>query len=342
MFKKKDTQSKGADTVGQMSSGIKKQRPKITLTGLLKQIAGIALGSIAFGAGLSWFLVPFKVAPGGVGAVGQIFYHLFGWQVGVTMIILNIPLWIIGIVLVGKQFGFGTFAGFFVSAVAVDVMSLKNMYRWGILRDMIEKYNTTAEGVLKPENLWAMTDSIFVAAIAGALLLGLGIGMIFKVRASTGGTDIPVAILKKHFNISMGNGYLIVETAIILTVGIVFKDVNIIIWSYFALYLSAKFVDIVTEGISRVTAAYLISMDREARERIKQRVYEEMGRGATFFHGTGSYSQKPIEVIYVTFHVRQTAILTRIAREEDPNVFMVMHDVHDVIGSGFKTRAMEI
>jgi uncharacterized membrane-anchored protein YitT (DUF2179 family) len=151
-----------------------------------------------------------------------------------------------------------------------------------------------------------------------------------------------VAILKKHLNISMGNGYLVVETAIILTVGIVFRDVNIIIWSYFALFLSAKFVDIVTEGLSRVKAAYLISMEKDARERIKQRIYEEMGRGATFLGGSGSYSRKPIEVIFVTFHVRQTSILTKIAREEDPNVFMVMHDVYDVIGSGFKSRSMEI
>ncbi|MFO7849545.1 MAG: YitT family protein [Spirochaetia bacterium] len=342
MRQKKDMSEKSMEAAEQQNSDGRVQKPILALIEILKQLVGVALGSIAFGAGLSWFLVPFKIAPGGVGAIGQIFYHLFGLQVGVTMIIFNIPLWIIGIVLVGKQFGLGTFAGFFVSAVAVDVMALKNMYRWGILKDMIEKYNTTEEGVLQPENLWAMTDSVFVAAIAGALLLGLGIGIIFKVRASTGGTDIPVAILKKHFNISMGNGYLIVETAIILTVGIVFKDINIIIWSYFALFLSAKFVDIVTEGISRVKAAYLISMDRDARERIKQRVYDEMGRGATFFHGTGSYSQKPLEIIYVTFHVRQTAILTRIAKEEDPEVFMVMHDVHDVIGSGFKTRAMEI
>jgi uncharacterized membrane-anchored protein YitT (DUF2179 family) len=309
---------------------------------ILRQIFGVVAGSIAFGAGLSWFLVPFKIAPGGVGAIGQIFYHLFGWKVGLTMIVLNVPLWIVGIAFVGRQFGRGTFIGFFVSSVAVDVMSLQNLYRWGIFRGMIEKYNTTEAGVLQPERLWAMTDSVFVASIAGALLLGLGIGIIFKFRASTGGTDIPVAILKKHLNVSMGNGYLIVETAIILTVGIVFEDVNIVIWSYFALFLSAKFVDIVTEGISRVKAAYLISMDREARERIKERIYAEMGRGATFLNGTGSYSQKPMEVIFVTFNVRQTAILTRIAKEEDPNVFMVMHDVYDVIGSGFKTRAMEI
>lgn len=307
-----------------------------------KQALAILIGSLAFGAGLSWFLVPFKVAPGGIGGLSQIFYHLFGWRVGLTMIVMNIPLWIVGMFFVGRQFGMGTFVGFFSTSVAVDLLSLENLYRWGILREMIEKYNTGADGALQPVRQWAMTDNIFVAAIAGALLLGFGIGLIFKSRASTGGTDIPVAILKKHLNISMGNGYLIVETAIILTVGIVFEDVNVVIWGYFALFLSSKFVDIVTEGISRVKAAYIISKDDEAVTRIRNRIFHEMGRGVTYLNGVGAFTEQNRTVMYVTFHLRQTAILKRLAREEDPEVFMVMHDVYDVIGSGFKSRTMEM
>ena len=318
------------------------ERVRINPTGILKQVLAIIVGSMAFGAGLSWFLVPFKVAPGGIGGLSQIFYHLFGWRVGVSMIIMNIPLWILGMIFVGRQFGMGTFAGFFTTAIATDVMAPANLYKWGIMREMIEKYNTGAEGAMQPMRQWALTDNIFVAAIAGALLLGFGIGLIFKSRASTGGTDIPVAILKKHLNISMGNGYLIVETAIILTVGIVFKDVNVVIWGYFALFLSSKFVDIVTEGMSRVKAAYIISKDPEAVTRIRDRIFKEMGRGVTYLNGVGAFTEQERTVIYVTFHVRQTAILKRLARDEDPEVFMVMNDVYDVIGSGFKTRTMEI
>jgi uncharacterized membrane-anchored protein YitT (DUF2179 family) len=309
---------------------------------VIKQVLGILIGSLAFGAGLSWFLVPFKVAPGGIGGLSQIFYHLFGWRVGVTMIIMNIPLWIIGIIFVGRQFGIGTFVGFFTTAVATDLMAPANLYKLGILRDMIEKYNINPEGSLQPVRQWAMTDDIFVAAIAGALLLGLGIGLIFKSRASTGGTDIPVAILKKHLSIPMGNGYLMVETAIILTVGFVFQDVNVVIWGYFALFLSSKFVDIVTEGISRLKAAYIISKDDEAVRRIRDRIFREMERGVTYLNGVGAYTDEERTVIYVTFHLRQTAVLKRLAREEDPEVFMVMQDVYDVIGSGFRTRTLEI
>ncbi len=308
---------------------------------ILRQMGGIVLGSLLYGVGLSWFLVPFKVAPGGVGGLSQILFHFFDWSMGLSMLIMNIPLWIMGLLMVGKQFGAGTFVGFFTSSIMTDLVAPRRLYKWGILKEMIEKYNMK-NGILSEPARWALTDDIFVAAIAGSILLGLGIGMIFKSRASTGGTDIPVAFLKKRFNISVGNGYLIIETAIIVFTGVMFKDVNIIIWSYFALFLSAKFVDIMTEGFSRVKAAYLISMDDAAAERIKERIYDEMDRGVTFLSGYGSYSRKGIKVIYVTFHIRQTAVLKRIALDEDPQVFMVMHDVHDVVGSGFKSRALEI
>lgn len=308
---------------------------------LLRQFGGILTGSLIYGVGLSWFLVPFKVAPGGVGGLSQILFHFFGWSMGLSMLVMNIPLWFVGVMAVSKQFGAGTFIGFFTSSLMTDLVSPTRLYRWGILKDMIIKYNSPG-GVLTDPASWALTDDIFVAAIAGSILVGVGIGIIFKSRASTGGTDIPVALLKKRFNISVGNGYLIIETAIIIFTGIMFQDVNIIIWSYFALFLSSKFVDITTEGFSRVKAAYIISMDDGAVETIKERIYEEMDRGVTFLRGYGSYSRKGIKVIYVTFHIRQTAILRRIVLEEDPRVFMVMHDVHDVVGSGFKSRSLEI
>lgn len=316
--------------------------PRINPLELAKQGFLIAVGSVFFGFGLSCFLVPFKIAPGGVGGLSQIFYFFFNFPVGISIMLMNIPLLIIGIVFVGRQFGLGTFAGFFTSAVAADILAPRNLYKWGVFREMFEKYNTLPGGGFKPLNEWALTDSIFVAAIAGSLLLGVGIGIIFKARASTGGTDVPVAILKKHLNISMGNGYLIVETSIILFTGYMFRDINIIIWSYFGLFLTSRFVDIVTEGISRVKAAYIIPSSEEKADRIRTRINNELERGTTFLNGMGGYSNKPKKIIYVTFHLRQTSRLRRIALAEDPEVFMVMHDVYDVIGYGFRTRIMEM
>jgi uncharacterized membrane-anchored protein YitT (DUF2179 family) len=319
----------------------KNQKIGKKILSICRQAAGILIGSLIYGIGLSWFLVPFKIAPGGVGGLSQLFFHFFEWNAGISMLIMNIPLWLLGILFVGKQFGLGTFVGFLTSSLMTDLVSPRNLYKWGFLKDLIEKYNTV-DGVLLPETSWAMTNEIFLATIAGSILLGTGIGIIFKSRASTGGTDIPVAWMKKRFNISIGNGYLIVETSIIFFTGYMFGDLNLIIWSYFALFLSSKFADIMTEGLSRVKAAHIICMDNASVERIKERIYDELGRGVTYLDGMGSYSRQHKKIIYVTFQIRQTAQLRRIAIEEDPDVFMVMNDVHDVVGFGFKTRAIEI
>lgn len=316
-------------------------KSKLTIYGFFKQAGGILLGSLIYGIGLSWFLLPYKVAPGGVGGLSQIFLHFFGWNAGVTMLAMNIPLWILGIFFIGKEFGLGTFAGFFISSLMVDLVAPARLYKWGILVPLIEKYNMV-DGTLKNLSELAMTDEILIATIAGSIFLGVGIGIIFKSRASTGGTDIPVAFLKKKFNISVGNGYLIIETSIILFTGVMFGDLNLIIWSYFALFLSSKIVDMVTEGLSRVKAAHIICTDNGAADRIKDRIFDELERGVTFIYGEGGYTGQEKKILFVSFSIRQSAQLKYIILQEDPDAFIIMNEVHDVIGSGFKSRGISL
>lgn len=300
------------------------------------------LGCLLYGIGLSWFLIPYKVAPGGVGGISQLFFHFLGFKPGLTMILMNIPLWILGMVVIGRQFGMGTFIGFFLSSLATDLVSPARLYGWNIFVPLIEKYNTLESGALKEVSQWAMTDNVFLAAVAGSLLLGAGLGLIFKGKASTGGTDIPVAILKKKLNISIGNGYLILETGIILLTGLLFGDLNLIIWSFFALFLSSKVVDIVTEGLSKVKTAMIICTNPDAEERIKERIFDELDRGCTFLKGAGAYTREPKNIIYVAFSIRQVAALRNICLEEDPDVFLVTQEGHDVTGFGFKSRGLEL
>ena len=305
------------------------------------QFALIISGSLLYGISLSWFLIPYKIAPGGIGGLSQIFYHLFGFNVGISMIVMNIPLLILGIAIIGRQFGFGTFIGFFLSSLMTDLVSLRFLYRFPVFRELIEQYNVV-DGALKPASEWALTDNIFLASIAGSILLGVGIGLIFKARASTGGTDIPVAILKKWFNLSIGTGYLIVDTGIIILIGIIFYDVNVMIWGIFGLFLSARFADIVTEGLSQVKAAYIICSSPEKEEELVQQIYKVLDRGATYIYGEGTFTGERKRIIYVTFHLRQTAILQNISRNVDPDSFLVTYDVHDVRGFGFRSRSFDI
>ncbi|TVR64584.1 MAG: YitT family protein, partial [Spirochaetaceae bacterium] len=141
--------------------------------------------------------------------------------------------------------------------------------------------------------------------------------------------------------VSIGNGYLIIETVIIVCVGLIFADLDIVIWSYFGLFLSSKFVDLVTEGISRVKSATIVCSSPEAEQRIRDRIYEQLDRGCTFLKGQGTWSGTDKKIIFVAFNLQQVATLTALVREEDPEVFMIMNDVHDAIGFGFKSRQMD-
>ncbi len=309
--------------------------------GLIRRMVGILFGSILFGLGYSWFLVPFKIAPGGVGGISGILFHIFNMPLGITMLAINIPLWVLGILFVNRQFGLGTFIGFFTSSVMTEVLVPERLYNWNILQDLIIKYNIV-NGEMKAPAEWAMTDNIFLAAIAGSILLGAGLGIIFRSNASTGGTDIPVAMLKKYLNISIGNGYIIVETLIIFIIGLVFEDLNLIIWGYFCLFLTTRFSNIITEGLPNLKAAIIICNNGANVERIRKRIYEEMGRGVTYLKGYGTYEKIDRNIIFVVFNIRQNVKLLQIAKETDPEVFMVITDVYDIMGYGFKSTKLQI
>ncbi len=288
---------------------------------------GIIIGSIIFGISYSWFLIPFKVSPGGIGGISQIVYNFLGIPAGTSMIIMNIPLFILGWIFLGKQFGLKSFLGMLLGSVFTDLLNPELLYKnFPVMRDYI---NT---------QYWAFTDSILLASLAGSVLLGFSLGIIFKFRGSTGGTDIPVAIFKKYFGLSIGTGYWIIETLIIFSIGLVFTDLNLIIWGYLNLYITTQIVDITAEGIPYNKGAYIVSKQEND---IRDRILDELDRGITVFHGEGGYSGKTQNVLFVVINRRQITSLRRLVKEEDPNAFMILVDVHDVMGEGFKTRILD-
>lgn len=288
---------------------------------------GIIFGSIIFGISYAWFLIPFKVSPGGIGGIAQIIYHFFGIPAGTSMLVINIPLFILGWFFLGKQFGLKSFLGMLLGSVFIDLLNPEMLYKnFPALRDYI---NT---------QYWAFTDSILLASLAGSVLLGFSLGIIFKFRGSTGGTDIPVAILKKYFGLSIGTGYWIIETLIIFSIGIAFIDLNLIIWGYLNLYITTQIVDITAEGIPYTKGAYIIT---KHESEIKERIITELDRGITIFLSEGGYSGVKQNVLFVVVNRRQISSLRRMVKEEDPRAFMVLVDVHDVMGDGFKTRMLD-
>lgn len=301
---------------------------------LIRNIIGIVLGSIIYGIAYAWFLIPYKIAPGGVGGLSQIFYHMLGFPAGISMLIMNIPLFVIGVKLVGRQFGIGTLVGIIMGSVFTDILSIQNIYKAGILTDILEKYN---QG--RPMHEWAMTDNVLLAAIAGSILLGASLGIIFRSRGSTGGTDIPVAIMKKYFNTSMTTGYLVVETGIILLIGIVFKNPNLLIWGFFTLFITSRVCDLAAEGLPYVKGAFIIS---DKSDEIKYEIMDRLERGVTVFYGEGGYRGEKKKILMCAVNRRQVAMLRDIVKEIDPNAFLILNDVSDVMGYRFKSRQLEM
>lgn len=293
----------------------------------VRDFTGITLGCIIFGISYSWFLIPFKVAPGGVGGIATVLFHLFGIPAGVSMVIINIPLFVVAWIFLGKSFGFRSFYGMFVGSIFIDILSPHSLYNnFSFFKNLI---NT---------QYWAFTDNILLASIAGSVLLGIGLGVIFRFYGSTGGTDIPVAIMKQYTGVSMGTGYWFIESFIIFSIGIVFKDLNLIIWGYLNLFITTKIVDLTAEGLPYVKGAYIIS---DFEESIKGRILNELDRGLTVFLAQGGYSNKAQNVLFCAINRNQITQLRRIVKEEDKNAFVLLVDVNDVLGNGFKSRMLD-
>ena len=314
--------------------------PKITKKQYLQReigrLVGIIFASIFFAMGYSWFLLPYNMAPGGVGGLSQILYYFIGIPNGVSMILINIPLFIISFIFIGKSFGSKSLYGMVVSSVMTDLLSFPALHKLGIIADL-KPYTH----ILNGRRIYAMLgpEDILLSAIAGSVLLGIGLGLIFRFRGSTGGTDIPVALIKQKANLSIGTGYYIVETGIILLVAIIFKSPKLLIWGYVNLFITVKITDLVSEGLPYIKGAYIIS---DATEDIRNDIFTKLERGVTYLNGVSGFHQRDIKIIFVVLNRRQVPLLTDIVKDADPDAFMIIMDVYDVLGYGFNSRSLNL
>jgi uncharacterized membrane-anchored protein YitT (DUF2179 family) len=301
----------------------------------LKYLSGIIFGSVFFAIGYSWFLLPYNMAPGGVGGLSQIIYYYTGIPNGISMILINIPLFVLSFIIIGKAFGANSVFGMVITGLMTDLMNLKTLAALGLAD--LSKYTHVVNG--REIHALLAPDDMFLSAIAGSVLLGLGLGIIFKFRGSTGGTDIPVAIIKQKIGLSIGAGYYIVESGIILAVAVFLMDPKILIWGYINLYICTKIVDLASEGIPYIKGVFIIS---DAVNEIQGHIYSQLDRGVTFFKALGGYRKQEIEVLFCVLNRRQIPQLTEIVKKIDPRAFMIVTDVNDVLGYGFKSRKIDL
>jgi uncharacterized membrane-anchored protein YitT (DUF2179 family) len=264
-------------------------------------LVGAGIVAVSFNV----LLLPNEIASGGVSGISTILHGLFGWEPAYVQWSLNIPLFIAGVIFLGYQYGIKTLIGtLFVPFV---VFLTKDLEPW----------------TLNP----------MLAALFGGIGIGLGIGIVFRGNASTGGTDLAAQIISKYTGISLGKSVALIDGLIVISASIVF-DIEKGLFALIGLFLTSKTIDLVQIGWSRSKMVLIITNEEE---KVKRAILEQIDRGLTKLKGYGGYTDQERNTIMVVVDQSEFTGLKQAVRNIDPNAFVIVVDASEVLGQGFKT-----
>lgn len=266
----------------------------------------IIVGCALAGFGTASFLLPNQISSGGFTGIATIIYYFFNVQMGTTILILNIPLFVLGYIKLGKKFIFKTIVATFLYSKFIDVFSEFNLF----------------------------TEDRLLSSIYGGILIGIGLAIVFKADSSTGGTDL-IAHIAQNYNINMrmSNIIVFIDIFVVLANLIAFKEIEIGLYSAIAIYISGKMIDIIFEGINFSKIIYIIS---DKHEEIIEVINKQIKRGATALYGKGSFTGKNRMVIMCVSKRRDLDRIKTISKKIDENAFIIITDAREVYGLGFK------
>jgi uncharacterized membrane-anchored protein YitT (DUF2179 family) len=270
----------------------------------------ILIGSFILATGFVFFITPYKIVPGGVYGISIILHYLFGTPVGMMALLFDIPLTIIGVRILGPRFGFKTVLGFSLTAIFNDTLT----FFWG------------SQPLVEGD---ALLSSIF-----GGVLIGLGIGLMFRSKATSGGSDIVASILNKYTKIPLGQLLIMVDSFIVLLGLLAFGDWKIPLYSWIVIFITGKVIDIVMEGLSYDKSLFIIS---EKHEEIRDKIIHNLNRGGTLIEGKGMFNMADRKIIFTVVSRRELALLQEYIRSIDPQAFMTVLDAREILGEGFKS-----
>ncbi len=266
----------------------------------------IVVGSALFALAFDIFLKPNGLNAGGVSGLAMVFSQLTGLgSVGTVSMLINLPLFALGGLKVGKRFFAGSLVGMAVSSVLLDLFA-----------------------VIKPPE----TEPL-LAALYGGLLCGIGLGMVFAAGASTGGSDIVVRLLKLRFQyIPIGTISIVFDMTVAALTGLAFQDLSRALYSGVAIFVTGQIIDAVVYRFDYSKVAMIVSKDYES---IAKQIAVQLDRGVTFLKGQGAYSGKDTKVVLTAVKKQQLADLKRMVVEIDPDAFIIVQEAHQVLGDGF-------
>lgn len=281
----------------------------------------IFIGSFILAAGFVFFINPYNIVPGGVYGIGIVVHHLTtgvfsfwptGIPIGLFGLVLNIPLTIIGIKVLGPRFGIKTIVGFVITSVFMDLLTM----------------------VVGEKDPLGLANDVLMACVFGGVLIGFGLGLIFKSKATSGGSDIVAMIIAKYTRLPLGQLMIYVDSFIVLLGLVVFRDWHIPLYSWIVIFVTGKVIDITMQGVSYDKTLFIVSSQFDL---IRDKIINDLNRGGTFIPGKGMYNNSEKTLIFTVLNRREIAILEEYIHEVDPNAFVTVMDANEILGEGFKS-----
>ncbi|MCU7494473.1 MAG: YitT family protein [Ignavibacteria bacterium] len=294
----------------------------------------ILIGASIMALGIGVFLVDAQVVPGGVSGLSMAIHYLSNRTVpvGLMMWLLNVPLYAWGLKELGKRFGIRTFYGFTLNSFFIDLFRgdvpgfrFIKLQQTQTIRDLYQH------------------DFLFLILI-GAVLLGIGLGIIFKFKGTTAGSDIVAAIMQKRYGWKPGQAIMFIDFFVIASAGFIIEmkhlsplrpAMSLTLYAFFLLFVSSKLVDTIVDGFDYARMAFIIS---DKSDEIANLIMNDFSRGATGLRAHGLYKNIDREIIFTVVTFKEIPELTEAIREVDPDAFVIIGNVHEVLGEGFRRR----
>ncbi len=270
----------------------------------------LLLGALIQAIGLRLFLVPADLVNGGITGLAQIINHYTGWPIGVMFFLGNVPLFILGWRLLGgRRFALRTAFAVATYSLFTDLLIVLPFF---------------------PQH--GLTDDLVLNSLYGAVVCGIGYGLVYRGRGTSGGSDILARILNYWKAVPITQSYLATDGLVVLTAGFVFGWKRAL-YALIAIYVSGLAAETALEGVGTVRTALIITT---RSEQVVQRILHEMERGVTILPGTGGYTGESRPVLYCVITRSEVTQLKAIVQETDPQAFMVIGQAHEALGEGFK------
>ena len=265
----------------------------------------IIIGAFLMAVSTALFLLPNQLSTGGISGISTILYYSCNYPVGLTMLLINVPLFVIAMVKVNKRLFFKSILGTVLLSVFIDLL----------------------------ENLSPITNDRFLACIYGGIIMGIGTAIILKAGASTGGTDLLSYVIRAYNNKFKSSRVIIIADTIIIFFNIIFfREIEIGLYSVIAIYLMGRMIDIIFEGIYFTKIMFIIS---EKYEEISKEIGILVKRGSTGIYSKGMYSGKQNVMLFCVASRKEVAEIKQIIKQIDKNAFIVTTDAIETLGKGF-------